>query len=396
MLELNIALDRIINSSDILKNISIKVIDSVDHILNEDIYSTIDMPPFNKSAMDGYAFKHNGKETHEMEFSNIGIVAAGDIFTKTMKANECVSIMTGAPLPSSTDTVIPIENTYKKDEIIIFDKNIKPGSNVCLQGEDIEKGQLVLEKGTLIKTSHIAVISACGYKEIKVIRKPKIAILNTGSEIVEPGKKLESGQIYNSNGQMLQAMCKNIGIDAEYIGIAKDDEDNLSKALTDGLKYDILLISGGVSMGEFDLVPGMLEKLGVEKIFHKVKIKPGKPLFFGKHSRGVVFGLPGNPLSNYVGFILFVTTAVKKMMNSNDILPKFELGFMTKEFNQRTGRKNFFPAIIKEDDDQFFITPVESNGSADILSLSKANGFLIADEDISVINVGEETEFIMF
>ncbi|MBN2790421.1 MAG: molybdopterin molybdotransferase MoeA [Candidatus Delongbacteria bacterium] len=396
MIDLKTAWELILENSNTLNTLSVKVTDSVGYILDEDIYSPTDMPPFDKSAMDGYAFKHDGNETHEKEFFNIGMVAAGDIFTGELKNNECISIMTGAPLPDSTDTVIAVENTYKEDGKIVFDKNLKSGANVCFQGEDIAKGQLVLIKGTRIKTSHIAVISACGYNKIKVISKPRIAILNTGSEIIEPGDQLRTGQIYNSNGQMLQAMCKALNLPVEYIGIAKDNEDSLSRSLIEGLKYDILLISGGVSMGKFDLVPDMLQKAGVEKIFHKVKIKPGKPLFFGKHSKGIVFGLPGNPLSNFVGFTLFVTTAVKKMMNYDPVLPVFETGFMTEEFKQRPGRKNFFPAVINEDDDQFFITPVKSNGSADILSLAKANGFLIADEEISVINVGEETQFLRF
>ncbi|NOR45078.1 MAG: hypothetical protein GQ534_05770 [Candidatus Delongbacteria bacterium] len=396
MIDFNIALELVGEIAQTLNPISIPVINSVGYILDEDIYSPLDMPPFVKSAMDGYAYKNEIKDYTKIELKNIGMVAAGDFFTGNIKSDECISIMTGAPLPDSTDTVIPIENTEKEGDLITFRKNMITGANVCLKGEDISKGALILEKGTLIKTSHIALLSSAGYENIKVIRKPKIAILNTGSEIIEPGKELKAGQIYNSNGQMLQAMCNNLNYDAEYIGIAEDTEETLKNAIKQGLEYDILLISGGVSMGEFDLVPGMLKESGVDKIFHKVKIKPGKPLFFGKHSNGLVFGLPGNPLSNFVGFTLFVTTAVKKMSSLSDIYPEFKSGILTKEFRQRSGRRNFFPATIEKNNDQYFITPVDSNGSADIMSLSKADGFLIAHEDISVIKEGETTEFILF
>ncbi|MDA3884215.1 MAG: molybdopterin molybdotransferase MoeA [Candidatus Delongbacteria bacterium] len=396
MIDFNIALELVGEIAQTLDSVTIPVVNSVGYILDEDIYSPLDMPPFIKSAMDGYAFKNELKDYTKNQLKNIGMVAAGDFFTGNVKSDECISIMTGAPLPDSTDTVIPIENTEKEGEFINFNKNLITGANVCQKGEDISKGALILEKGILIKVSHIALLSSAGYKIIKVIRKPRIAILNTGSEIIEPGEELKAGQIYNSNGQMLQAMCNNLNYDADYIGIAEDTEETLKNAIKQGLEYDILLISGGVSMGEFDLVPDMLKESGVEKVFHKVKIKPGKPLFFGQHSNGLVFGLPGNPLSNFVGFTLFVTTAVRKISSQSDIYPEFRTGTMTKEFKQRPGRRNFFPATIEKNNDKYFITPVNSNGSADIMSLSKADGFLIAHENASVIKEGETTEFILF
>ena len=396
MLDFNIALELVGEIAETLDTINLPVVDSVGYVLSEDIHSPMDMPPFVKSAMDGYAFTSELKDYKSIKLKNIGIIAAGDFHEGIIKSDECISIMTGAPLPDSTDTVIPIENTDKEDEFITFSRNVAAGANVCQKGEDISKGELIVKEGTLIKTSHIALISSAGYKTVKVIRKPKIAILNTGSEIIEPGKELKAGQIYNSNGQMLHAMCKNINIDADYIGIATDDEETLKNSIKKGLEYDILLISGGVSMGEFDLVPGMLTDAGVKKIFHKVRVKPGKPLFFGTHSNGLVFGLPGNPLSNYVGFTVFVTTAVKKMGSLTELYPEFQTGTLTKEFMQRPGRKNFFPAIINKKDGQYYITPVDSNGSADIMSLSKSDGFLIADEKVSSIAEGEKTEFILF
>ena len=396
MIDFSIALELVGDIAQTLDTISIPVVDSVGYVTAEDIFSPLDMPPFVKSAMDGYAFRNKLKDFTKIEMKNIGIVAAGDFFSEKIGARECISIMTGAPLPDSTDAVIPIENTEKDGDLITFHKNMVTGANVCMKGEDISEGELILKKKTLLKTSHIALISAAGLKSIKVIKKPKIAILNTGSEIIEPGETLKKGQIYNSNGQMLKAMCNILNFHTNYIGIAPDDEDSLKKAIQKGLKYDILIISGGVSMGEFDLVPEILLDQGVKKIFHKVKVKPGKPLFFGQHSNGLVFGLPGNPLSNFVGFTLFVSTAMRKMSAQKDIYPKFESGTMTKEFRQRPSRKNFYTATIEYKDGKYFVTPVNSNGSADIMSLSKADGFLIANEDISVIKKGEKVEFIRF
>ncbi|MBU4486642.1 MAG: molybdopterin molybdotransferase MoeA [Candidatus Delongbacteria bacterium] len=393
MFELEKAYEMIIDNCELLPILQIPIDKAVGYVCAEDLISKLDMPPFDKSAVDGYAFKWNENLT---EYKNRGIIPAGNSTLDSVKEGECISIMTGAPLPEGTDTVIMIENTDKNTNSIIFNKIPKKFSNVCYKGEDIKQNTLIFSKGKKIKSSDIALLTASGYSKVMVSKKPYISILNTGSEIIEPGKKLKFGQIYNTNGIMLRSMTEDIGINAKYIGIASDVKSDLRRKISEGLKSDILLISGGVSMGEFDLVPKVLISLGVKQVFHKVAIKPGKPVFFGKTDSCLVFGLPGNPLSNFVGFELFVKTAVRIMTGERDVFPHSELGIITGSFKHRGDRINFFPAIIENITGKMSITPVKSNGSADVFSLSKANGFLVADIDRKEYAPGDTIEYITF
>jgi molybdopterin molybdotransferase len=391
MIELEKAFELIIENCRTMPEIELPVHECLGYVCAEDLYAKLDMPPFDKSAMDGFAYKWaDGKS----EFINDGIIPAGEPSDEPLEEGHCIAIMTGAPLPFGADTVIPVEITKKSGSNVVFEKLPKRCANVSYKAEDIKKDSVIFEKGSKIRTQDIALIVASGHSKVKVYSLPEIAILNTGSEIIEPGQPLEYGQIYNSNGTMLSVMAQNIGINAEYLGIAADDEKSLSSMLAIGLKSDILLISGGVSMGEFDLVPKVLISLGVEQIFHKVAIKPGKPVFFGRTDRCLVFGLPGNPLSNFVGFELFVKTAVRKMTGSNEFFPAYRTAELTIPFRHKGDRVNYYPAIINDTDGQIKIAPVLSNGSADITSLSKANCFLIAGTEKKEYAPGDKIQFL--
>lgn len=374
MTEFDKALELIIENCSLMPETDLPVSETLGYVCAENLYAKLDMPPFDKSAMDGFAYKWaDGKS----EYINDGIIPAGDPSDEPLEESHCIAIMTGAPLPNGADTVIPVELTKKRENKVVFERLPKKNSNVAFKAEDIKKDSMILKKGSMIKTQDIALIVASGYSKIKVYKLPDISILNTGSEIIEPGETLNYGQIYNSNGTMLSVMAQSIGIYPKYLGIADDDEKSLSEKMSEGLKYDIMLISGGVSMGEFDLVPKVLENLGVNKIFHKVAIKPGKPVFFGKTDKCLVFGLPGNPLSNYVGFELFVKTAVRKMTGETEVLPAYGEAELTGEFRHKGDRVNFYPAVVVNEHGKNNISPVLSNGSADISSLSKANCFLV-------------------
>jgi len=391
MIEFEKALELIIENCRTMPEIELPIHECLGYICAEDLYAKLDMPPFDKSSMDGFAFKWAEERN---EYINDGIIPAGKPSDEPLEEGHCIAIMTGAPLPFGADTVIPVEITEKEGENIIFTHPAKKCANVSYKAEDITKDSLILTKGSMIRTQDIALIVASGYSKVKVYSLPEIAILNTGSEIIEPGLPLDYGQIYNSNGTMLSVMAQNIGINAEYLGIAADDEKSLTTMLSIGLKNDILLISGGVSMGELDLVPKVLLSLGVKQIFHKVRIKPGKPVFFGKTDKCLVFGLPGNPLSNFVGFELFVKTAVRKMTGSEIVFPDFREVIISSQFKHRADRKNFYPATCNNDDGKIIVTPVISHGSADISSLSKANCFMIADLDKPVYTPGDKITFL--
>ncbi|MBU2504183.1 MAG: molybdopterin molybdotransferase MoeA [Candidatus Omnitrophica bacterium] len=369
---------------------------SVGMILAENLCSRIAMPPFNKSAMDGYALCACDVEKVPVTLRCLTSIEAGISFNKTIRAGECAKIMTGAPIPKGADSVVMVEYTQQiKDSVCILKKVIKK-ENVCVKGEDIKINQKVLSEGRKISVSDISLIAAIGRSHIKAIGKPRVAVLNTGGEIIPPGKKLVKNKIYNSNGLQLQALLLSDNIEPVFLGIAKDKPKDLEQAIRKGLECDVLLISGGVSMGDYDLVPAILKKCNVRKIFHKVKIKPGKPLFFGKRKNAIVFGIPGNPVSNFLTYQVFIRPALSKMMGKKPYGPKFSEGIIEKAFHHKAGRKHFIPAKISKKGVNYYVTPIESHGSADVLALSRADGFMVVEADRRVVKAKSKVKFIIW
>jgi len=394
MIQFEQALKTILSNTNALPAEKIDIDDSVGRILMEDIYSDIDIPPFNKSAMDGYAVKAIDIKVVPAGLKCIGAIEAGGVFKKKIDRGECVKIMTGAMLPADTDSVVMVEDTEQSGDHVEIKKSVKKWQNVCFQGEDIRKIQKLLAKRKEISISDIALLATTGRRFIKAIKTPEVALLNTGGEIVPLGQRLTGKKIYNSNGPQLLTLLKSDGIDPYFLGIAKDKVQELTKAIKKGLEKDALLISGGVSMGDYDLVPDVLKGLGVKKIFHKVNIKPGKPLFFGRLKNKIVFGIPGNPVSNFLAYILLIRPALYKMMGKSSPTPVFRQGILDREFRHKRGRKHFILAKITKKDPHYAVTPVRSHGSADILALSRADGFMVADKDAKVIKRGSKVKFI--
>jgi molybdopterin molybdotransferase len=345
------------------------------------IYAQTTLPPFNKSAMDGYAFSSKDYKKWPLVLKAKSIIAAGDHRRLKINPGTCMKIMTGAPVPEGADTVIPIEqvSAVKEDEIII-EERLDKWSNICFKGEVFNKGDLLLKKGTVIDLGHIGVLAAAGISEIVAGRLPKVAVLNTGNEIKSWSKSLEEGQIYNSNGPMLKALLKNEQVTIIDLGIAKDDKKALKKKIEQGLTADILLVSGGVSMGDFDFVPSMMASMGVEKIFHKIRIKPGKPLFFGLKEKTAVFGLPGNPTSVYLSFLLFVKTALNKMLDKKKMLPTFRTAYMQVDYKIKKSDRIYFLLVkVSREKERLLVKPITTYGSGDLLALAKADGFVEID-----------------
>jgi len=388
------ALEKVLKNTKPLPLEKVLIEDSLGRVLKEDIYSKIEMPPFDKAAMDGYALNAQDLKVAPKKLRVIGLIQAGDSFKKKIKRGECVKIMTGAPLPAGADSVIMGEDTRQFGEYVKITKIVRKGENICFQGEDLKAGQKVLSRGTVISSSQVAVLATVGKSFVRLSRKPKVCILNTGGEIVRPGVKLGKNQIYNSNGPMLKALLESDGIKSGSLGIVKDNEEELKKAIKNGLKSDVLLISGGVSMGEYDLIPKVLVSLGVKKIFHKVNIKPGKPLFFGLKDKTLIFGIPGNPVSNFSSYLIFIRPALYKILGQPDSQPEFKTGLVDREFYAKTGRKHFVPVKINRFGNGYRLTPVSSHGSADILALANSDGFMVVEEDCSVIKKNSKIKFI--
>ncbi|MCK5581412.1 MAG: molybdopterin molybdotransferase MoeA [Candidatus Omnitrophica bacterium] len=381
-----------------LSSVNIEVIESVDRVLAQDVFSPVDLPPFNKSAVDGYGVKVKDTAHVPVQLKRVGFIEAGQHYRRTIKQGECVKIMTGAPVPKGVEAIVMIEDTSVDNRSwVTVKKHVSKGKNICRCGEDVQKGQTVLRKGSIIRGPEILLLSGLGKKTVRVYRKPKIAILNTGGEVVEPGKKVGKNKIYNSNGPLLVSLCKRKGLTANYLGIVEDREEKLSESIREGLRDDVLIITGGVSMGDYDLVPHILRKSGVKIVFHKVRMKPGQPFLFGISKNGIVFGLPGNPVATFLTFNLFIKPAIDKMKGMTWYKPKFLKGILGRNFCHNPGRKHFVKAVIKPSKEGLAkIYPVKGHGSGDVVSLTKVNGFMAIDENVSKLEKGMKADYILW
>lgn len=378
----------IMNSTFTLDVESVTLNHSLNRILACDVRSDTDMPPFNRAAMDGYACR---RADWQEELSIVEIIPAGHSPQKTIQKNECAKIMTGAIVPQGADYVVKVENTrvIAENKIRITDSDIF--DYICYRGEDIKRGEIVLRRGTLILPQHIAVIANAGIRSVSVYRKPVISIVTTGSELKEPGDPLPPGSIRNSNSYQLIGQVQRMSIEPEYLGIAADAEDLLNLLIQKALqKSDVVLISGGVSMGDYDLVPDVLKANGVNILFNRVAMQPGKPLTFGIKNKTAIFAFPGNPVSTFLPFELMAKPFIYKLMG-HDYAPR-SLSLVTGEsFKRKTGeRKAFVPVKIDEDK----VYPVEFHSSAHISALCLAEGIIYFPIGVLEIKKGESVEVI--
>ena len=393
------ALSIILRQAKLLGQESILISETLGRILAEDIYSDINLPPFDRSAMDGFAV--NSKDTSEV-FEIIEDIPAGKVPKKTIKPGQCARIMTGAMLPKGADKVIKVEDsepaTERRGSFSFKEpRRLASGStktNVSKLGEDIKAGALVLKKGTKIRPQEAAMLATVGKIKVKVLRQPNVAVISTGSELVEPSKKPKAGQIRNSNASMLLVQLKRRGIDGQYLGIAKDNILATKKLIQKGLKQaDILLLSGGVSVGDYDFVKEVLGSCGVKIHFNKVAIKPGKPTVFGSKGKKLVFGLPGNPVSVLVIFELFVVPALDKIVG-RQTKSQFKKIKLLKDFSRRDiKREQYYPVKIKLEKPAterrgFLVVPLEFHGSAHMQALTEANGIMQVPRGVKEIKKG--------
>lgn len=365
----------------------IKVGKSVGFVLAETIYSPIHMPPFRQSAMDGYAFIHSDLTT----FSVVSSSQAGTYSNVKLESNEAIRIFTGAYIPDDANTVVMQEHTTTMGTSIQIDKVPIPFANVRAKGEQIEKGKLVLEKDTLITPAAIGFLACLGITAIKVYAKPKVAILVTGNELVRPGKKLPKGKIYESNSVMLEAALKTVGIKKTTFFRVKDNLKATKKIIESCLaQFDVILISGGISVGDYDFVKEALLQNGVEELFYKINQKPGKPLFFGKKEEKLVFALPGNPASSLTCFYVYALPALKKRMGFTDIhLPKRSRRITT-AFSNTTGKTLFLKGLYTDKG----VTVLESQSSAMLNTFAVANCFIYLPHTVSEIKENQEVQII--
>ncbi len=358
-------------------------------ILLEDINSKTDMPSFDRSAMDGYALR--SEDTPSENLKIIGESIPGTLSDITVGKGECVKISTGAPVPMGADAVQMVEKTIPAmaDKSIVVPITEK-GRNICFKGEDIRKGELLLREGCCLNAARAGLLASNGNNKILVGKKPQIAYCSTGNELVGTTSKLMPGQIRNSNSSIFSAFLASEKIKTVDLGIVGDDRVKLKEVLVKGLKSDVLITSGGVSMGERDYVKDVLRELGVSIIFDKVSIKPGKPTVFGKLGKTMIFSLPGNPVSATVTFFLFVLPAIRKMQGCKNFSNlQFSSSVVNKMEVKNSGRTYFVPAVIKNSFSENKVEILNTNGSGDLRGFSEANCIAMVPANKKTIEKGD-------
>ena len=357
-------------------------------VLAEDVYATMDIPAFPQSSMDGYAFSfEEWKKNKRLKIS--GEVAAGSNEKFTLDAGNAVRIFTGAAVPPGADTVIMQEKTQiDSGELIIEDEMIQLGTSVRPKGSEIKAGALAIEKHTFLSPAAIGFLAGIGIKEVKVFSNPSITIIITGNELQEPGKPLEHGQVYESNSFALKAVLEQLQIDNIQIFYASDKPDATTSALRKALEQgDLVLLTGGVSVGDYDFVLQAATDCGVQKQFHKVKQRPGKPLYFGNKENKLVFGLPGNPSSVLTCFYQYVIPALEKLTKRKIGLQKISIP-LARAFKKAAGLTHFLKGFF----DGKTATPLDAQESYRLSSFAKANCLIEIDEERTSLNEGDPVD----
>ncbi|KXK30197.1 MAG: molybdopterin biosynthesis protein [Candidatus Brocadia sinica] len=363
--------------------------------LAQDVQSDIDMPPFDRSAMDGYAIVAEDTTAAPLELAVIEDIAAGHMPTKKVLHGQASKIMTGAAVPEGADAVVKFEETedISSNRVKIL-KSVRKGSNISRRGEDMQAGQTVLHKGMPMRPQEIGILAMVGKSRVEVFSAPTVGIISTGDELVDVGCKPSTAQIRNSNGYSLSAQARRLKAEVEILGIVKDTKEEISDIMRRGLQKDILILSGGVSMGEYDLVGDVMKDFNTKIYFEKVALRPGKPVIFGRKDKTFIFALPGNPVASFVTFELFIYPAIRKMMGFSDIHRTMLKASLETEILVKRKRREYRPASLRMHNNACLVSPVEWHGSADLLATTRANCLLIVREDAEKLALGQLVDVI--
>jgi molybdopterin molybdotransferase len=339
----------------------------------EAAHAVVDLPPFASSAMDGYAVRAADLPGR---LPIVGHIAAGRPAERPLEAGEAMAISTGGVVPVGADSVIPIEYVVQHDNSIEVEQGLRAGENVRPRGGDTHAGELVVEAGVRLGAAHIGALAAAGLAAVSCTRRPRVAVLATGTELARPGEPLAPGEVYEANSFMLAAALAASGAEIEVLPVVADDESAHRAALERGLAADVLVTSGGVSVGPHDLVRRVEAELGVEEVFWRVAIKPGKPVSFGVRGATLVFGLPGNPVSSLVGCELFAKPALRALQGLRDPLPRFEPGRLAVSLSRNGSRDELVRARVRVDADGTVLEPLSGQESHMIVRSAAADGLV--------------------
>ena len=396
MMPVEEALEIVLREAPALPDEAVALDDALSRVLAEDVVSDLDLPPFDRAAMDGYALRAKDVVAAPAALDVIGEVRAGQWPDLTVGPGQAARIMTGAPLPPGADSVKQVEKTQPLDEFrVTILSAVAEGANVAPRGSEVRAGDVVLARGRVIDPAAIAVLASSGKARVRVARRPVVALLVTGDEIVEVSATPAPGQIRNSNGPAVAAQARLAGAEVRILGVVPDRQEAIAEALRAGLAADVLVVSGGVSAGDYDLVEPALLELGATFLFTKVAIKPGAPLVFGRCGETLVFGLPGNPVSAQVTFDLFVRPALLKMQGARVLdRPRVAVELLGPVKN-RSGRKSHVPARVRLEGGRLVARPVRSMGSGDLTAHARANALVVIEAERPQVAAGETAEAVL-
>ncbi len=366
-------------------------------ILAESVYLDTDQPPFDRSMRDGYAILSEDIQELPARLKCLGEVKAGEVSSLCLKKGEALQIMTGAPVPAGADAVVMVEYTERpnSDEVIIL-KSSTSKSNIALKGSERKVGDLLVSKGDRVSSIELGGLASVGKSQIYLFKRPTVGILTTGDELVEVDEKPGPGQIRNSNAYLLYSQVLKIGGIPKILSTATDNIKDLRNQINKGLRNDVLLISGGVSMGKYDLVEPVMSELGIQIYFESVTMRPGKPTVYARKGKQFVFGLPGNPVSTFVAFELFVNPVLKTLQGLGPGTHPIIRGRLEREVIEKSGRTTFLPAVVADQGDGVKVDPVAWKGSADIFSMVGANGLIVVPLETERLSPGDLVDIILF
>jgi molybdopterin molybdotransferase len=391
LLSLEDAQRRILERVERLPAERVELDDAAGRVAAEDARGRVDLPPFDSSAMDGFAVR--AAETPGT-LPVVERIAAGRPASRELRSGEAMGIATGAAVPEGADAVIPLEYVVDHDNTIEISEPVDRGASIRPRGGDLHAGDVVVSAGVRLGPAQLGALAAAGVADIQAARRPRAAVLATGSELRRPGEELEPGQIYEANGLILASQLEAAGAHVERLDSVADDEGSHRQALEAGLAADVLVTSGGVSVGPHDLVRSIGAELGVEEVFWGVAVKPGKPVWFGVRDRTLVFGLPGNPVSSLVAFELFVRPAVRALQGEADPLPRFEPGRLARPLRPNPARVELVRARATVVDGAVELEPLTGQESHMIARAAAANALVLVPAGESSLEAGSGVSYL--
>jgi molybdopterin molybdotransferase len=367
-------------------------------MLAEDVYADRDNPAFDNSAMDGYAIRSEDLKNLPARLKVVGELPAGGEWKGVVERGCAVKIFTGAPIPEGADTVVPVEFVKEEGEYIIIEQPFKKGASIRLKGEEIKAGDILLKAGTRIRGYEVGLLAFANKVFVEVYQKPRVAIFSTGDEIKEPGEPIEKpSQIRSTNNHLLYAKALELGCEVHQLGIVPDRQELISKALERVEDYHVFITTGGVSAGDKDFVHKLVKEMGFEVVFHKLRIKPAKPVLFAKKDKTLFFGLPGNPVSCAMAFDLLVKPALLKMQGVENFKPQAYKAELLRDFSRRDAeRREFVRARFIQKDGKLYCDYSPKTQSHMLTSYVDANCYMVVYEGVKEIRAGQEVDILPF